>query len=885
MTAVTLTTVIFVRTWRICVATLLVMCTVFAGVWLFSPSTHAAIPTTLSFQGRLTDSTGALMPDGFYNMQFKIYTVPTGGAASWSETREVSGSDYRVQVTNGLFSTQLGQRTALPTSLFANTDLYFEITMATPATATCNTTACQTWESPMTSRQKLATSAYAFNSDTLDGLDSTAFAAATGSANYIQNTSSPQTANFNITGTGTAGTLQTATLDTPTSGTLTIGSTNTTGIVLGKSTTIAANQSITLIGGTTVTRPASPTEGMLYYDQTTKQLLTYANGKWQSDGKTATKIVAASNSPQAIKDGADYVATGTSDQTVINSALTAAAGGKVYLAEGTYTVNSSISIPNNTTLAGTSNGTMIQFAVHGSNDYMIKNTDQTTGTGITIQDMQLNGRKDIVTTTDFGIYLNHMGSGSGSTTVKGAVLRNVLVENFSFSGIALYASSHNLISQVKVKSNNNLGVYIANGSGSSAFNTVIGANLSDNSNGNIEVVGSDYNIISNNTTSGGWYGVNLNTSADSNIVVGNNVQSTTYGISTMSNTANEITGNVITDSITYGIYLATSDNKISNNLVSNTGGATDNNGIYATSGGSNNVIADNTITDTSCTTTCYAIKLANTVNNTYLADNVFRTSSGTATINDASTTTRYASQTVAQNGADLLFRQSNSTSAFAIQNASSAAILTADTANSKIQIGSATTDGSAVLLVLDSYNNATDPAGVNGAMYYNTSTNKYRCYSNGAWANCNDDIPSAVRAYDSNATIMTIASSGSTYSSVTFDTDLYDPEGMHDTVSDVSRFYAKTAGYYTITGTIRYNSNGMGGSTTVFGRLLMNDVGVIAENSAGASSTDFRTVTVSATRYLNVNDWIQLQARQATGANMNVAGGGDWVTTVEMTRL
>lgn len=63
-------------------------------------------------------------------------------------------------------------------------------------------------------------------------------------------------------------------------------------------------------------------------------------------------------------------------------------------------------------------------------------------------------------------------------------------------------------------------------------------------------------------------------------------------------------------------------------------------------------------------------------------------------------------------------------------------MLTADTTNNRIQIGSITTDATAILFGLDSYNNATDPTGFNGAMYYNTSTSKFRCYEAGAWADC-----------------------------------------------------------------------------------------------------------------------------------------------------
>lgn len=51
----------------------------------------------------------------------------------------------------------------------------------------------------------------------------------------------------------------------------------------------------------------------------------------------------------------------------------------------------------------------------------------------------------------------------------------------------------------------------------------------------------------------------------------------------------------------------------------------------------------------------------------------------------------------------------------------------------KVQIGNSGT-ATPDLLVLD--NGTADPAGVNGGMYYNTVSNKFRCYQNGTWTNC-----------------------------------------------------------------------------------------------------------------------------------------------------
>lgn len=59
-----------------------------------------------------------------------------------------------------------------------------------------------------------------------------------------------------------------------------------------------------------------------------------------------------------------------------------------------------------------------------------------------------------------------------------------------------------------------------------------------------------------------------------------------------------------------------------------------------------------------------------------------------------------------------------------------------DATNNQIRVGSTTGDATAISLVLDSYNVATDPTGSNGSMYYNSALGKFRCYENGTWKDC-----------------------------------------------------------------------------------------------------------------------------------------------------
>jgi parallel beta-helix repeat protein len=475
------------------------------------------------------------------------------------------------------------------------------------------------------------------------------------------------TTNINQPLNRTAGNL---TLQTTTSGNINISPVGT--INLNQNTVLAAGKSITISGGNTASRPASPTEGMLYYDTDTHQLLVYNNSKWKASGSEAI-LVAASDSSAADKAAADYLADGNTaaandgDQIQINAALTAGAGKKVLLLAGTYTIDAGISVPNNTTLAGAGSGTVITIP-NSFNTNINAITNTTTGgngTGVTIQDLRLEGNKANQSSGSmYGIYFNGVGSGSGSSAIAGGKITNVAVNNWRSTGIYLSSSSNNILTGNILQKNTSYGIYLFS---SSNNNTITGTIVQGGLYG-IDLDSSSNNILTGNTVQGCGFGFYLSSSSNNtltanmalgnnsgiyldsssnNTITGNTTRSNNvWGISINSSNDNTITGNTVQGDINYAIYLSYSSNNTvgSNNLYDN-GDTTDNNALYLTAS-SNNTITGNTITDSSATTTNYAINISDSTSSAnYLADNTL----GGGSINNAGTGTIYGGQLDASN--------------------------------------------------------------------------------------------------------------------------------------------------------------------------------------------------------------------------------------------
>lgn len=228
------------------------------GVLSNAPGAHAAqsVPYLVNFQGRLTDNAGNILTDGQYNIRFRIFDDISAGTNRWQADRIRGVADRRVTVTNGLFNIQFGDTTlgdpALSPALFDTQtypNLYLEVELPTPATATCSTNGCASWlEGPMSPRQALASTPYAFNADRIDGID--------GSSLVQLSPSSQQTGAINISGSVQSASLQ------------------VTGAVQGASATYTGASSLTL--GTA--GPAGNTGAILFNNASNTNTLTLQSG-------------------------------------------------------------------------------------------------------------------------------------------------------------------------------------------------------------------------------------------------------------------------------------------------------------------------------------------------------------------------------------------------------------------------------------------------------------------------------------------------------------------------------------------------------------------------------------------------------------------------------
>jgi hypothetical protein len=234
-------------------AVLVIALLLIPGSVLFSTFNHptqvsAAPSTYLNFQARLLNASGGLVPDGTYNIEFKLYNVLTDGNVpkdqgfckynagtadpncEWVETRTGGNT---VSVTNGYMSVNLGSVTAFPASIDWSVQQFLVMRIGG--------TGAPSWDTEMTPRIQLTAVPLAFVANNV--ASGTTSVASTNSGNIsIQSGNATgltsNSGNINID-TGTA---------TGTTGTISLGATNASSLVLGRSAFTTTNQGSLVVG-------------------------------------------------------------------------------------------------------------------------------------------------------------------------------------------------------------------------------------------------------------------------------------------------------------------------------------------------------------------------------------------------------------------------------------------------------------------------------------------------------------------------------------------------------------------------------------------------------------------------------------------------------------
>lgn len=261
----------------------------------FSAPAHAvqSIPYKMNFQGRLTNTSGVTL-SGNYDMQLKLYTAATGGSFVWGETRTAANGNA-VTVTSGLFSVLIGEGTAvtgtaasLQAALAANQTLYLEMTVGTEV---------------LSPRNQVGSAAYAFVADTLDGIDSSAFA---------------QTSN-NTTFTGTLGVSTTnAAAFTVAGGGTSLLTADTSNMLVKIGTADAAAQVLVLDSNASDPGAgALSTNGAMYYNSSSGKFRCYQAGAW---GDCVTAVATLQSAYNASGTPATITTTAAKGVTIVAGA-------------------------------------------------------------------------------------------------------------------------------------------------------------------------------------------------------------------------------------------------------------------------------------------------------------------------------------------------------------------------------------------------------------------------------------------------------------------------------------------------------------------------------------------------------------------------------------
>ena len=736
----------------------------------------AATSSTINFQARLLTNTGALVPDGNYHVEFKLFNTSTSSGSSqgsctgdsncvWTETRTTGNL---VRVVNGYMTVNLGSVTAFGSSIDWDQELWLTMNIG-------GVGGSPSWDGEMTPRLKLSAVPYAFKagqlakrtgSDTstldfatqtgarsillpdesgtvcLQGSTNCGFAAGSGDADYIQNGTNPQTANFNITGNGTVG------------NDLTVG-----GDIL-----LDASSSIGWGGDTFLWRSAANTL------QTNADIV--GSSLWVNNN---------------IHAGGNLDVGGTG---LITGILTAGAGGKTAITiSDSGAQESGITIGGDTNLYRIGAGNLQSDGSLKLNEGSLSTVNSSAGTTAIYIGVESEAWDRFEIHSDGEL---EWGDGTADQDTN------------------LYRSAADTL-----RTNDSL---IVDG----AFDVMGFTEL----HGATNIYGTTYlgGAITGETTTSVDFTIDTDDTGNNTFAVHSGFANDLFNIS----------------SDTGRTYFKNSTDSTTAFQVQNFGGVS-----QLTVDTANSKVVVNRIEFS-----------GDTDAQLYQSANNFIQSTGHLSANwDIWAREDTASQVIIgslgpNDEAGIFFGQSSG---------NDGSIYLAD--EKVLQTDS--------LLVLDQ--EASDPTGINGGMYYNTTDNKFRCYENGSWKDCIAPGTNSGARVTHNTTQAFVAAA----TAMSFNTESFDTDNLHDTATNNSRLTAQYDGIYTIHAGASVSASAPAGTTALL--LRLNGTTFIE-----ASYFNGVIAQVSGQYYLEAGDYIEVIFFNTSGGSVTVVNNSEWSPVFSM---
>jgi len=243
-----------------------------AGLLSFQPAQAATgVNESINFQGRLLTDEGATVPDGFYNIQFRIYqdgdgqTVGTtgspAGSPEWTENH-INANGDGVTVKNGFLSVQLGSVNDFGSAVDWNQDtLWLSMNIGNTG-ASCTPFSNCSPDGEMLPMKRLSATPYSLNSALLGGVSSAGFVQL---AQGLQTDATANTSiNLNKTGAGDIVSLQSAgsqVFAIANDGDISLGANTDRTLQVAEAATDTAGRSLTIAAGSADTTSGSAVDG------------------------------------------------------------------------------------------------------------------------------------------------------------------------------------------------------------------------------------------------------------------------------------------------------------------------------------------------------------------------------------------------------------------------------------------------------------------------------------------------------------------------------------------------------------------------------------------------------------------------------------------------